>query len=138
MQSSVKAWIAKAESDLKVAKDELVTENPATDAICFHSEQCAEKYLKAYLVFFSREIPRTHNIAELIYRCMEIDETFRMLLETDVPLLTSYAVAMRYPGGDLFPPLQEAQNAVKLAEMTKNFVLQRLTQRGFSLKDQEK
>ena len=32
-------WILKAESDLKVAKDQLNTEEPATDAICFHSEQ---------------------------------------------------------------------------------------------------
>lgn len=132
-QKSVREWILKAESDLKVAKDELVTENPATDAICFHSEQCAEKYLKAYLVFSSQEVPRTHNIAELIYRCMEVDEAFRELLETEIPFLTSYAVAARYPSGDLFPPLEEARHAVELAERTKAFVLERLAQKGFSL-----
>lgn len=134
-KGSVRAWILKAESDLKVARDELATENPATDAVCFHSEQCAEKYLKAYLVYSFQEIPRTHNIAELIYRCMEIDAAFRALLETDVPSLTSYAVAMRYPGSELFPSPQEARRAVEFAEMARAFVLERLVQKGLVLED---
>lgn len=29
-------WMLKAKSDLKIAEDELKTENPATDAVCFH------------------------------------------------------------------------------------------------------
>ncbi len=34
---SVRKWMLKAENDLKVAKDEIATETPVTDAICFHS-----------------------------------------------------------------------------------------------------
>ncbi|MCD6155893.1 MAG: HEPN domain-containing protein [Candidatus Atribacteria bacterium] len=101
--------------------------------MCFHSEQSAEKYLKAYLVYCNREIPRTHNIAELVYRCAEIEPEFRKLLDTDIPSLTSYAVAMRYPGEELFPHLEEARRAVKLAEEVKVFVLAVLAQKGFSL-----
>lgn len=130
---SVRDWILKAESDLKVAKDELATEEPATDAICFHSEQCAEKYLKAYLIFYRQEIPRTHNVAELIYRCAEVNVQFKILLNTDIPLLTSYAVVMRYPGEELFPPIKEAQEAVKLAEKVKTFVMELLAKEGFEL-----
>ncbi len=33
---AVALWVRRAESDLKIGKDELVTEDPATDAICFH------------------------------------------------------------------------------------------------------
>ncbi len=132
---SVKAWILKAESDLKVARDELATQDPATDAICFHSEQCAEKYLKAYLVFRAREVPRTHNIAELIYRCLEVDTAFQALFETDIPSLTSYAVATRYPGGEPSPSVEEARHTIQLAEATKAFVLDRLAKQGFSLAD---
>ncbi|MDI3543240.1 MAG: hypothetical protein PWP57_844 [Candidatus Atribacteria bacterium] len=130
---SVRDWILKAESDLKVAKDELASEEPATDAICFHSEQCAEKYLKAYLIFYRQEIPRTHNVAELIYRCPEVNVQFKILLNTDIPLLTSYAVVMRYPGEELFPPIKEAQEAVKLAEKVKTFVMELLAKEGFEL-----
>ena len=35
-------WIKKAESDLKTAKDEIQTGNPATDTICFQGQQCIE------------------------------------------------------------------------------------------------
>jgi HEPN domain-containing protein len=48
----VKMWMRKADNDLKTAKDELNTEEPATDTICFHAQQCAEKYLKAFLLIY--------------------------------------------------------------------------------------
>jgi len=43
----VKLWIRKAENDL-VAAEHLLTVRPHTpyDTICFHAQQCAEKYLK--------------------------------------------------------------------------------------------
>ncbi len=44
----VRKWIKKAENDIKVAKDELNTENPVTDAICFHAQQAVEKLLKTF------------------------------------------------------------------------------------------
>lgn len=43
----VKQWILKANNDLKTAKDEMNTDDPATDTICFHAQQCVEKLLKA-------------------------------------------------------------------------------------------
>jgi HEPN domain-containing protein len=45
-KDSVKKWIARAESDLKIGKDEINFNDPATDAICFHMQQCIEKFLK--------------------------------------------------------------------------------------------
>jgi HEPN domain-containing protein len=74
-------WIRKAESDLKTAKDEILTENPATDTICFHNQQCVEKYLKAFLIYHKRRFGKTHNIAELIKLCKEIDGDFEKLYE---------------------------------------------------------
>lgn len=32
----VKLWLRKADNDFKTGKDELSTENPATDTACFH------------------------------------------------------------------------------------------------------
>jgi len=58
---TVRKWILKAENDLKIAKDEIQTEDPATDAVCFHAQQCVEKYLKAFLVFNNKEIRKTHE-----------------------------------------------------------------------------
>ena len=50
-QDVVKNWILKANNDLKTGKDEMETDEPATDTICFHMQQCVEKYLKGYLSF---------------------------------------------------------------------------------------
>jgi len=44
-EDAVSLWIRRAENDLKIGKGELLTEDPATDAVCFHRQQCAEKYL---------------------------------------------------------------------------------------------
>lgn len=127
---SVLAWVRKAESDLKVARDELATPEPATDAVCFHCQQCAENYLKAFLVCHRREVPRTHNIAELLVHCMSIDARFQAFLETDVPSLTLYAVAVRYPSDDPFPPLEEAFEALSLATHVRDIVRAYLAEAG--------
>lgn len=37
-EKSTGEWIAKAERDLKIGKDEFATEDPATDMICFHMQ----------------------------------------------------------------------------------------------------
>jgi len=38
----VKNWILKANNDYKTGKDEMQTEEPATDTICFHMQTFTE------------------------------------------------------------------------------------------------
>jgi len=45
----VNEWKQKAENDLRTAEIVLSSQDPPTDTICFHAQQCAEKYLKSYL-----------------------------------------------------------------------------------------
>lgn len=49
------------------------TAKPTTDMVCYHMQQCVEKCLKAYLVAHEKPFRRTHDIAELIEYCKEID-----------------------------------------------------------------
>jgi len=45
--ATVRGWIEKAESDLKIAQLALLAgEECPSDAVVFHAQQCAEKYLK--------------------------------------------------------------------------------------------
>ena len=47
----VAEWVLKAEDDLKNAVHTLkLGRTGPIDTVCFHAQQCAEKYLKAYLV----------------------------------------------------------------------------------------
>ncbi|MDI6839857.1 MAG: HEPN domain-containing protein [bacterium] len=96
-EEDVKKWIKKAENDLKVARDEINTQEPATDTICFHCQQCIEKYLKAYLVFHRKIFRKTHDLSEIINLCKEIDIDFDKLRDFRVHELTIYATELRYP-----------------------------------------
>ncbi|MEO0520366.1 MAG: HEPN domain-containing protein [Cyanobacteria bacterium P01_A01_bin.116] len=50
MKPITQEWVSKAEGDFLTAQRELQAESkPNYDAVCFHSQQCIEKYLKACL-----------------------------------------------------------------------------------------
>jgi HEPN domain-containing protein len=36
-----------------------------TDTVCFHAQQCVEKYLKAFLVLEGIDFPKTHDIGKI-------------------------------------------------------------------------
>jgi len=124
-------WIKKADNDLKTAKDEMLTESPATDTVCFHSQQCVEKYLKSFLTYHQKRFGKTHNIAELIKLCKEIDADFEKLYEIKAESLTLYATEVRYPEEFYFPSLEEAKEAINIAEKVKTFVIDKLRMKGF-------
>lgn len=45
MKTETEEWIEKAEGDWAVMnREHKVTDNPNYDAVCFHAQQCAEKY----------------------------------------------------------------------------------------------
>jgi len=53
----VRGWLEKARRDLATAQSQLRVAEPPADIICFHAQQAAEKYLKAYLVWRGIEFP---------------------------------------------------------------------------------
>src|SRR5436190_9567290 len=80
MNVLVAEWALKAEGDLIVAERELrARKKPIYDACCYHSQQSAEKYLKAFLVSKRISPPRTHNLVELLKACLHFDGTFDLI-----------------------------------------------------------
>ena len=45
-----RAWVEKAEEDFVLAQSALRRKKPLITGVCFHAQQCAEKYMKALLV----------------------------------------------------------------------------------------
>jgi len=110
-------WVKKAEGDFAAATELLkLQENTMADAICFHSQQCAEKYLKAYLVQQQIHFQRTHDLMELLALCDDSFTKIALWLQT----LNSYSVETRYPGR--FTTLAEAEGAVKAAETVREYM----------------
>lgn len=104
---------------------------PTPDMVCFHMQQCVEKYLKAFLTLHQVSFRRTHDIAELIERCAEVDTAFRTLYQAEADSLSVYGVEVRYPNFAGEPSLEEAQRALQIAEQVRAFVRARLAQYGF-------
>jgi len=130
-EDAVKNWLMKANNDLKTAKDEIVTDEPATDTVCFHAQQYVEKSLKAFLIYNGKEIKRIHDIAVLIRECTEIDEDFNQLFKIEADKLTDYAIEIRYSEEFYIPSIDEAKDAIEIAERVKYFILGKLKNKGF-------
>jgi HEPN domain-containing protein len=119
-------WFNKANNDQIAGKYILTMPDPLADIICFHSQQSVEKYLKGFLAFHKLEIPRTHELEELISLCEDIDSEFSELHEISSEL-SSYAVDVRYPmEGNYDVTIEEARRAIDIAGKIKSFVLNKL------------
>lgn len=121
----VNKWIKKAENDLLTAERELSFEDPITQTICFHCQQAAEKYLKAFLVHHQIYFTKTHQIMELLQLCASVDSSFPDQLQV-ADNLTDYAVEIRYPDVWLELTIEDAKKAFEMALKVKQFVLKRL------------
>jgi HEPN domain-containing protein len=117
-------WIEKAEGDYITATELLRLRLEATaDAICFHCQQCAEKYVKAYLHHLFVVFPRTHNLLQLLALCEAQDGIFNTI-RLEMTALNSYSIEVRYPGRST--NIQEAEGAVQAVETVRTFIRQKL------------
>jgi len=124
MNALAAEWAQKAEGDLIVAERELrARKSPVYDASCYHCQQCAEKYLKAFLVSRRNTPPCIHNLVELLKLCLPHDGTFD-LIRLDLEVLNSYAVELRYPGETATK--EDAREAVQTAQRVQKFVAPKL------------
>ena len=121
MQLLTTEWIAKAEGDLTTARRELrARKAPNYDAVCFHAQQCAEKYLKALLQEAAIPFGKTHNLSLLLDLLHERYPTLE-LLRPSLAILNAYAVEYRYPGESA--EKEVARSSVKLAHEVKVVVM---------------
>jgi len=122
-----KEWLMIAEQDLALAKFVLNDEDESiiTPAI-FHTQQCAEKALKAYLVYKKQTIKRTHDLMRLVKLCMHFDKGFELLFDK-AEELNPYLTDSRYPE-DCFetPDVTSFKIAIQYAEAVLNFVKERI------------
>jgi HEPN domain-containing protein len=111
----VKRWLDKAEEDLGVAAHLLSTNTPYLGATAFHAQQAAEKFLKAALVYYQVEFPKTHDLVELLDLIAQVNRALADSLQ-NVTTLNACSVEVRYPSDFPELTLQEARDAVKRAE----------------------
>ena len=98
MKRTTLEWVSKAEDDFQVAQMSYrARKHPSYDASAFHSQQCAEKYLKARLEEGGVTFARTHDLLVLHQMVLGIEPTLAVL-QPFLIFLNPFAVAYRYPG----------------------------------------
>jgi HEPN domain-containing protein len=117
-------WVVKAEEDFDSADGLLHSlEVPMPNTASFHCQQCAEKYLKAFLTENLIRFERIHGLATLLELCVSLDKDFRKI-GNDLDSLDGYAVAVRYPGASASVEL--AESAFDAAERVRKFIRSKL------------
>lgn len=124
IEEAYSEWFNKAGED-ELSIYAIIHEGGAPSTACFLSQQMAEKYLKALLVFRKKTFPKVHDLLNLATRLMESDTDIETIQE-DLVLLNRYYIETRYPGDYPSFSLEEGKGAFESALRIKNFVWKKI------------
>jgi HEPN domain-containing protein len=94
--SVVKEWLDKADDDFRFAEANLKDGSEFYAQLCFHFQQSAEKYLKAFIIGKNLKFDRVHDLVHLLKTCSTHAPEFSCLKEECILLNTAY-IETRYP-----------------------------------------
>jgi HEPN domain-containing protein len=97
MKKVTREWVRKAEVDYRAADGLRRKQTPVHEAVCFHCQQCAEKYLKALMEEVGLPIPKSHDLGLLLNSLVPHFRSLRPF-RRGLNFLTGFAVDTRYPG----------------------------------------
>lgn len=119
--NNCREWLKKAEDDECSANSILRRKDGAPSTVCFLSQQMAEKYLKALLVFHGSNFPKVHDLLELATLLLNLEAEIEKLRD-DLNNLNSYYIETRYPGA--YPEFSwaDAEMAFAAAIRVKEFI----------------
>ena len=83
-------WLARADEDLRVAELTLRALPPLLGSSAYHSQQAAEKALKAFLAARQVRFRLVHDLVELQTQCEQVDSEFARFFGM-AQLLTPFA-----------------------------------------------
>jgi HEPN domain-containing protein len=112
-------WVQKAEADYAATCWLEQATIPVHDAVCFHAQQCVEKYLKAWLQEANIAFRRTHDLEELLDLILPTVQAWAAW-KPDFLILTAHAVDFRYPGKSATPA--DAQHAKQTATLIRQAI----------------
>jgi len=127
-------WMSYADEDLGLANYAMkMPGSRPYRLIAYHAQQCAEKYLKAYLVYHDIDFPYTHDIQKLLNLCGSHIWIEKIKAAEE---LTPYAISARYPGMDEPVTKEEATHAVDLASKMKKTIRKVLSDDGMTIEEE--
>src|ERR1051326_7391627 len=97
MKKTTREWVKKAEQDYALARKGRRSKLPLHDGVCFHCQQCAEKYIKGLMEQLGLAVPKIHYLDVLLTALGPYHPTLRSL-RRGLLFLSVFAVDTRYPG----------------------------------------
>jgi HEPN domain-containing protein len=103
MKPATREWVDRAEADYAAALLlRRSRKKHSRDLVCYHLQQCIEKYLKARLVEGGIAVPKTHDLERLLDLAVKLEPLWETMRPA-AAALTDYAVEVRYPGRTTTP-----------------------------------
>ena len=122
MNRKTQQWIDKAEGGwATMMRENRVRKQPNYDAVCFHAQQCAEKYFKARLFDAAIAFGKIHDLEKLLNDLLPIEPNW-ISLRNEAIILTSFAVEFRHPG--MKAVKSDSKKAVKNCRLIRKTVRQ--------------
>lgn len=115
-------WLEKAEHDLLASRLIIDSQPLILDIACFHCQQAAEKFLKAFLAYKNEAFKKTHNLELLQSLCVKFDSDFS---DFDFKELGAFAVQVRYPDFDS-PELETVKEYLEIVKKVKELVCSKI------------
>jgi HEPN domain-containing protein len=119
MKPETMEWIDKAEGDWKVAQREMRAADPVWNVASFLAQQCAEKYLKAFLEEHNITFGKTHDLVVLLNSSggllPELNSQRQSLAH-----LSTFGIATRYPGAQA--DRRATEDSMKTGESVRTVV----------------
>ena len=128
MKIPTKDWeimLFKSERDFKSAM--ILNDSELEDQAIYHFQQAGEKALKAFLIYTKVKVPKSHDLSNILDKCVEINIEFETLYP-NAENLTPYSTAFRYmdigmgivPSHDL---VEEARDdSLKILDFVKRLI----------------
>jgi HEPN domain-containing protein len=107
-------WMRYAREELSLAKVIASDTDSPARLVCWHSQQAAEKALKAALIVSGIAYPRTHNLVAL--RALLPMSLSKHMDVSELAELTQWGTESRYPGDWDEPSAEDAAAMIAAAE----------------------
>jgi len=128
MKPETASWVEIAEDDYRTIRITMNSRPPIYRSSCYHAQQCAEKYLKAFLYEHSINFARTHDLPGLLALCQAMDVACQMLTN-QIVLLDPLVSMFRYPdprAKAVRATRNDAQRAYQAATEVRAFIRAKL------------
>jgi HEPN domain-containing protein len=116
MKKSTRELVKKAEDDYVLAGQVSQSKTPLHDGVCFHCQQCAEKYLKGLMEELGLAVPKIHYL-DALQTALTPYHPMSRSLRRGLLFLTVCAVDTRYSG--IYARKRQAVAALRWADRVR-------------------